>query len=523
MAGCPAILSETLSVQGFPLNTRCAGRGLCRGCAVILTEGAVSSVRGVVRVSRGEVPREILSCQCEALPGENISLQIPDKSLLLHPPAIVSDFRTGVSAGQDPIFASWKRAPLGVAVDIGTTTVAVLLAELGSGRVLARATALNAQVASGDNVLTRIQLCQDDKTMIASLRDAFWNDTFKPLFERVLKESGAKREGVAGVVAAGNTTMLHLAAGEDPTTMGRVPFTPIFLETHRIDPDLAGLEAGAEVILLPGLSAYVGADIAAGAVCSATIYGERPQLLVDVGTNGEMLLASPSGKLACATAAGPAFEGCGLTCGMRAAQGVVGKLHLCTDPFVVKIETIGGKPLLPGIAGSAYIDFLAEGRKCGLLETNGRFRADFVSAHPAHFDKDDNGFAFLPRPDTPELRISEVDVALLLQAKAAIAAGVLTLLDRQHLLPSDIERVHLAGGFGLNLSVSHAIACGLLPGFTPAQVEPIGNSSLGGAYLAMLDRNLAREMEDLRSQVETLELNLDADFEDRYVDNLALP
>ena len=511
-------LADFLASAGHPLNTRCSRRGLCRGCAVVAEEGSFFEKEIRRTVEPGQ-PREILACLCRPDPASALRLTIPPRSLLSHPPVVVSDFRTGVSAGCDPIFDRWNELPFGVAVDIGTTTVALLLAELGSGRILARASALNAQVRHGDNVLTRIYLCQQDKSWIGKLHRAFWHDTFLPLFEDILQTAGVAREKVAGIVIAGNTTMLHLAAGVDPTLLGRVPFTPSFLGQRVLGPEIGGYET----ILLPGISAYIGADIAAGAICCASTYSGAPCLLVDVGTNGEILLSGPHGILACATAAGPAFEGCGLTCGMRAANGVVGKIRLGSSPFSASIEAIGGCAEAHGITGSAYVDFLAEGRGAGLLEENGRFSRDFVDSHPSWFCREKSGLSFLLDPGQPHLRISEVDVALLLQAKAAIAAGVLTLLERQRIQPKDIGRVYLAGGFGLHLSVPHAIACGLLPGFQADQIEPVGNTSLGGAYLAMLDRTLAGEMDALRTGVESIELNLDPGFEDRYLDHLALP
>ncbi len=516
-------LADLLAANGFPLNTRCNQRGLCRGCAVVIEGGSFIDTRDNRAVSATE-PIEVLGCRCRAVPGGELEVRIPGKSLLSHPPAVVSDFRIDVPTGCDPIFAAWESRPLGVAVDIGTTTVALLLAELASGKILARASGLNAQVRHGDNVLTRIHLCQTDKANIAMLRDAFWKETFRPLLKELLQKAGVDIAQVAGVCVAGNTTMLHLAADEDPTPLGMVPFTPRFLDQRRLDSQTAGLPAGSEVILLPGMSAYVGADIAAGAVCCGSQYGERPCLLVDVGTNGEILLTGPQSKLACATAAGPAFEGCGLTCGMRAADGVVERIQLDENPFAIAIRTIGEKrgAVPHGIAGSAYVDFLAEGRHAGLLESNGRFSSAFVEKNPAWFSREESGLGLILSPEHPHLRITEVDVALLLQAKSAIAAGVLTLLERQQLQPGDIERVFLAGGFGLHLSVPHAIACGILPGFAASQIEPVGNTSLGGAYLAMLDRTLVDEMNALCDGVETVELNLDPGFEDRYVDHLAL-
>ena len=498
-------LAEILASSGFPLNTRCSQRGLCRGCHVI---------------SKGEPPQDLLACQHRLSAGEMLRLAVPGRSLLSHPPSVVSDFQTGVPVGSDPIFTG--SGTLGVAVDIGTTTVAMLLSNLASGEVLAKSTSLNSQVSRGDNVLTRIHLCQTDKANIGHLRDDFWQKTFHPLLRDLFKQSGSTLADVAGVMVAGNTTMLHLACGEDPTPLGMVPFTPAFLDQREFRGDMFGLPRETRVIFLPGISAYVGADISAGAACCGVRYGDDPQLLVDVGTNGEILLCGPKGNIACATAAGPAFEGCGLLCGMRAARGVVGKISLRGDPFGADFETIGGPCDSPhGITGSAYVDFLAEGRRVGLLQENGRFNRSIVESNPAHFHQENDGLSFLLSPVLPDLRIGEVDVALLLQAKAAIAAGIETLLELHGLTASDVGRLFLAGGFGLHLSIPNAIACGLLPGFTADQISAVGNTSLGGAYLAMLDRSLAAEMADL--DAETIELNLDPGFEDRYLDHLALP
>ena len=497
-------LAEILADAGSPLNTRCNQRGICRGCHV---------------VERGGPPRDLLACQHHLADGDILRIAIPARSLLSHPPSVVSDFQTGVPVGDDPIFTG--PGTLGIAVDIGTTTVAMILAELDSGKVLAKATALNAQVSRGDNVLTRIQLCQEDKANVARLKEDFWAGTFHPLLKSLLKDSGAGIADVAGVVVAGNTTMLHLACGVDPTPMGTVPFTPAFLDQREFTGDGFGLPRELRVIFLPGISAYVGADISSGAACCGVRYGDRPQLLVDVGTNGEILLCSPQGSLACATAAGPAFEGCGLLCGMRAAKGVVSKISLSADPFRADFQVIGGPCDAPhGITGSAYVDFLAEGRRAGLLGENGRFNRAMVASHPEHFRQEENGLSFLLAPGQPDLRIGEVDVALLLQAKAAIAAGIETLLAIQNLSPANIGQLFLAGGFGLNLSIPNAIACGLLPGFREEQVSAVGNTSLGGSYLALLDRSIAAEMGDLRA--EAIELNLDPGFEDRYLDHLSL-
>jgi uncharacterized 2Fe-2S/4Fe-4S cluster protein (DUF4445 family) len=499
-------LTDFLARSGFPLNTRCHGRGVCGGCEVSI-EGSASATK---------------ACQVRLQGTEEWVLTIPLRSLLRHAPTAVSDFETFIPTGSAPVFAG----RLGLALDLGTTTVALLLADLSSGKILARATALNAQAAFGDNVLSRIQACQDDPSNTARLQASFWEDTFQHLLNEILAQADTKNSEIGGLVVAGNTTMLHLACGVDPTPLGRVPFRPAFLEARQLSGETFGLPSAWTILLLPGLSAFVGADITAGVLCCGLAYPEQPALLVDVGTNGEIFLTSPNGAVASATAAGPAFEGCGLLCGMRAAPGAIGHVTLDPETLTASLEIIGGeKQPAHGIAGSAYIDFLAEGRRVGLLTETGRFSPEALEKFPERFEAEENGRSFLLESAREvgegALRIGEVDIALLLQAKAAIAAGITTLLARQNLAPSDLSRVYLAGGFGRHISVSHAIACGLLPGFSEGQILPVGNTALGGAYLALLDGYLLKEMSAL--QADTLELNQDPLFEDRFLENLLLP
>ena len=279
---------------------------------------------------------------------------------------------------------------------------------------------------------------------------------------------------------------------------------------------------------LPSLAAYVGADIAAGIFATGLHYETDPILLVDAGTNGEIVLTHGNRIYACATAAGPAFEGCGLTCGMRATEGAIEEISICRSGDgspVIGLKTIGNKPLAqtPGICGSAYIDFLAQGRSSGVLLENGRFDPEVIATSPHLFVKAEYGHAMLLCGNDAGPRITEPDVALLLQAKAAIAAGIETLLNHEGLAPANVRTVYLAGGFGMHMDVTHTTACGLLPGFAPKQIEAVGNTSLGGAYLAMLDRSVIDELETTRRRAHIVELNLDPGFEDRFIENLRLP
>jgi uncharacterized 2Fe-2S/4Fe-4S cluster protein (DUF4445 family) len=521
-------LTTLLAEIGQSLNMRCGGRGLCQGCRVHFQSGTLLHLTdGRVVTASGQM--EISSCQYAAIPGESAVLMVPATSQLGHAAQIADDFKTRVPVARAPLFAP---PAVAAAIDIGTTTVAVLLAEVETGKILARASAMNRQITMGDNVVTRINHCMTDKAQIAELQKLILRGTILPLLREACADAGLTLAEIAGFVMAGNTVMLHLLAGVDPSPMGTVPFTPAFLDHRDLrasDLNLADvLPADREIHLLPGLAAYVGADINAGIVATGMHYEEGPNLLIDIGTNGEIVLKFGDRLIGCATAAGPAFEGAGLNWGIRAVDGAIAKIELTRAPFTCRLERINENKseACPGICGSAYIDFLGEGARQGLLTVAGRFAPDFLVENPGCVETIDGEriFVLLPpgegRPSP--IGISELDISRLLQAKAAIAAGCLTLLAREGLKPSDIRRLYLAGGFGFHLDVENAIACGLLPGFAPEQIEVVGNTSLAGAYMMLQDRGVLDELRLNQDRVEVVELNLDPSFEDRYIENLML-
>jgi len=519
-------LADVLAAHGLPLNTRCGQRGLCRGCEVELCNGSMTTDDGLVAA-----PATIKACRTQT--GGSAIIFLPARSRIEHRPQVSETFEIAVPYAHQPLFPFIAgQRDTAFAVDVGTTTVVVLLVDLVTGEVLSRAGAFNEQIRFGDNVITRIEAARQPE-YLAALQHAIAMETILPLLLRACERAGRSLERIAGGAIAGNTTILHLLVGEDPTPLGIAPFTPRFIAGRKVlarDLKLtaAGLAPETPVQLLPGFSAYVGADIVAGVFASGMVFDPTPSLLVDIGTNGEIVLQSGGKLTACATAAGPAFEGCGLRCGTRARDGAVSDLRLTINPFQLETKTIGNVPLAraDGICGSAYLDFLATARGCGLLGANGRFDLPIWGKLPApnQFLHDGRrAFRLTAKHGADDLRVSEVDVALLLQAKAAIGAGIEILLETAGIRAADLGRVYLAGGFGMHLNVAHAIAIGLLPGFREEQVRVVGNTSLAGALLALVDRTTLDEMETLRSQVEVIELNLAADFEDRYVEHLMLP
>lgn len=579
-------LTDVFRHQNLALNTRCGGRGLCHGCTLELLQGSLRQRDTGELIHAEDQPVPFRSClYVSAGPA---TIRVPGRSLLAYEPQVVMNFRINVPRADDPLWQvlavdinaatsisaqvqhqlstedpvelapglmppvascyaiaeymgnRWMigefvdHAPeraLGLAVDIGTTTVAMLLVDLAGGQIVAHGGEFNRQMHLGDDVLTRINLCLVDPSMVHRLQALLVDETMRPLLDKMLTEAGAGPEDLKCISVAGNSTMLHLFAGVNPGSMGTAPFTPTFLEHRRLKASQVGLQldpaVDPAVHLLPGSAAYVGADLTCGIIASGLVYDEGPSLLVDVGTNGEIIFKHGDRLFGCATAAGPAFEGAGLTSGMRAGEGAIGHIRIQPEPWDVQVEVIEQdsrhlKPL--GICGSAYVDFLAEGRKSGLLSPTGRFNADLNGA-AAHLDRDEYGrtFRVATGQGRQPITISEPDLASLLQAKAAIAAGILTLLERVEVTPAEVKTLFLAGGFGLHLSLDSAIGSGLLPDFNPEQVQVVGNTSLAGAFLALLDSTTVDEMERVRRNIEVIELNLDPNFESRYIDQLCLP
>jgi uncharacterized 2Fe-2S/4Fe-4S cluster protein (DUF4445 family) len=505
-------LTEILRHENIPLNTRCGERGLCNGCKVELVDG--------------ETRTEVKACEIVLEQYEHLTVAIPQLSMLAYEPDVQEDYRVNVPVAYNPLCGT---TGIGVAVDVGTTTVVVQLVSMEEGAILGRASAFNRQMHLGDDVLTRINLCTVDPEMLPKFQHAIVQETLIPLVHEALKEAGRSLEEIAGYALAGNTTMLHLLAGVDPSPLGFAPFTPRFITHKEMRAGEIGLEPkDATVHLLPGAAAYVGADLTGGVFASGLAYDEGPCLLVDVGTNGEIIYKHGDALLGCATAAGPAFEGSGLTCGIRAGLGAISHIEFQTDPFEAKYELIDferyTKPL--GICGSAFVDILAEGRRRGFLTETGRWdtvNCPGVEEHLIPFGEYGRALRIAYGLGKREIVVSDPDVASLLQAKAAIAAGLIILMRRTGVEAKDVKTLYLAGGFGMHLDLQSAIDSGLLPGFKVEQIQLVGNTSLAGATLCLIDKGALTELTRIGKEMEVVELNLDPEFETTYIDQLMLP
>lgn len=418
----------------------------------------------------------------------------------------------------------------GLAVDIGTTTVVVSLVDLIDGRLVASAALYNQQIARADDVAARISYCQTP-VQIRELQALVVEQTINPLVAQLVAREKLDLAEIVRMTVSGNTVMTHLFLGLDPTNIGRLPFQPV----ARVFPTCVAVALGlcinpqALVEAMPCVSGYIGGDIVSDLYAADVTQREGATLLVDVGTNCEMVLAEGGRLVACAAAAGPAFEGAGIASGCRAAEGAIE--HLAFDAALAFEMEVIGVTAPVGLCGSAIVDFIALGRRCGLLNAMGRLnqallherglhrmvRAACGASHACLVVEEGR-----TRHHEP-ICVSEYDISQILKAKAAIYAGMQTLLATEGRAFASLTRILLAGGFAKHLDLGHAMEMGLLPRLPAHRFEIMGNGSLAGAYLALLEPRAPSAMAAIASQPKIVELNLVEAFQHNFIEALALP
>lgn len=507
------------------LPAPCGGAGSCGKCRV-----------------RAEGLGWVLACRTPAAPGMELFLAGQGAAAVfcqgalrpweaLPPDPWALDGPAGVPAadGLANAFAedAGKGAPLlGAAVDLGTTTLVVHLHDLATGRRLASAGEANAQGPFGADVVRRIAACEGGG--LARLAGAVRSQLSR-ITAGLLAGAGAAPGALRAVCVAGNTIMLHILAGLSPASMGRAPFAPLTLFGGEVPGRELGVEAwqNARVLLCPCVAGYLGGDITAGLLACGL--GLPPaeqgtpapgwQLFLDIGTNGEMALAGPDGILCCATAAGPAFEGAGITLGMAGAAGAVS--GVCWGPAGPAAAVLGGGPA-KGVCGSGLVEAAAMLRAVGALDASGRLltaeEAEAAGGEElADWLGEEQGqpAAYL----TPDRRVylTQSDIRQLQMAKAAVAAGIAALLQAAGIRPDEVQAVYLAGGFGSCLSVKSARAIGLLPPALAAPAQAVGNAAGEGAALALLRRDARRQLAALAGRCRYLELATDPFFMQEYL------
>ncbi len=419
-------------------------------------------------------------------------------------------------------------ANYGVAVDIGTTTVVVYLLDLYSGAQIGAVSGLNSQKSFGQDVISRINHTMQkseglehlQKRIITQLNEMIWD-----LAER----NGIAVENIYSIVLAGNTTMVHLAAGLPPKYIALTPFIPVIKDRIVVPARELGIEISKSgyAYILPGISAYVGADIVAGTLASGLAGQENLSLLIDIGTNGEIVLGNNKGLVCCSTAAGPAFEGAHIRCGVGGISGAINTVT--TGKTGISYTTIDNhRPL--GICGSGIVDALAILIQNGIVDETGRFLSseECRELHIPLADRiieDESGYAFVLAPEGETkngepIILTQKDVREIQLAKASIAAGIRTLMKHTGRTEDDIVTVYLAGGFGSYIDKESAVQIGLIPERMENKIKVIGNAAGTGAIMSSISENCLLDCDRIVKLATYIELSSSPVFQEEYINNM---
>jgi len=411
----------------------------------------------------------------------------------------------------------------GIAVDIGTTTVVVTLIDLSTGKVLAKQGTYNRQADFGDDVISRIMYADEYKGSEKLQKVVI--DTVNDLLDQVYAEYPVSMEEIPVMVVAGNTTMTHLFLGINPKFIRLEPYIPAANQYPVVKGKDIGLRINPQGLIfnMPSVASYVGGDIVSGALVAELDKKEEITLFIDIGTNGEMVLGNKDWMMCCACSAGPAFEGGGISFGMRAMSGAIERVYIDKKSFEVKYKTVGEAAPV-GICGSGLIDCLAKLREAGIIDRSGKIQ----DVDTSRIRKGDDGPEFIlayqeESGNNKDIIITESDIKNLIRAKGAIFAGVRIMLSMADLPVEAIDKILIAGGFGNYLNVPDSVRIGLLPDLPQEKFDFIGNSSLKGAHLALLSREALTYADELGRSMTYLELSLGNAFMDEYVSALFLP
>lgn len=417
-------------------------------------------------------------------------------------------------------------SPLGIALDVGTTTVVGYLADLVTGRVIGARGAVNPQTAHGADLISRIAYSESEQGLETLRLEII--EAINGLGSGLLADAGASADDVYLVGAVGNTCMHHLFYGISPGRLARIPYAPAVLESAPSSPKEAGLTCanpGGKFFFLPNIAGFVGSDAVAVALVAGMSEGTAPTLAIDIGTNGEILLAANGRVLACSTAAGPAFEGVNISCGMIAAPGAIESVRMGEDD--IECCVIGDASPV-GICGSGLISLVAVLREAGIIAEAGAFdpdRADPASPLGSRLVRGRDGLQFVlakSGPQNSDVVLTQRDVRELQLAKAAIRAGVEILLAEIGIKAEELSQIVLAGAFGTYLDTKAATSIGLLPDAGDTRLVSLGNAAGQGVILALASAKAYEEASRLAKVVEHVELGASRLFMEAFTESMLL-
>jgi uncharacterized 2Fe-2S/4Fe-4S cluster protein (DUF4445 family) len=455
---------------------------------------------------------------------------------VLRASATVSPTRRQVTVAvhdADAVTAVWPGfhdVALGIAFDVGSTTVAGHLCDLRTGEVLASAGAMNPQIRFGEDLMSRVSYVMlnpgSEKELTRAVRGCL-----AKLTAELCRDAGVDRTDVLEVTFVGNPVMHHLLLGIDPTELGGAPFALAVDDALRLRASELGLPVnpGARAYVLPCIAGHVGADTAGVILAEGPHLSDEVTLLVDVGTNAEIVLGNRDRLLAASSPTGPAFEGAQISCGQRAAPGAIERVRIDPETLEPRVKVVGCEAWsddpgfdarVTGVCGSGIVEVVAELHLAGVLATDGTIDGSLAERTP-RVVADGRTFSYVLWDGEPELVITQNDVRQIQLAKAALHAGCRLLLDRYGL--ERVDRVRLAGAFGAHIDPVHALVLGLVPDCDPSGVTSAGNAAGTGARVALLNRAARAEIEGVVRTVEKVETAVEPRFQEHFVNAMAIP
>ena len=464
----------------------------------------------------------------ENISNLKISLQILKKIPILIRKA---DFKITVTICNDEIIdlesGNTAKKSYGIAFDIGTTTVVGYLIDLGSGEELSAVAKTNPQIIHGDDVISRIGFAQQPKGGLEKLQKEIVI-TLNEIIRETTQKAEIDKSNIYETVIVGNTCMHHLFLGLNPINLAPSPYIPVIKESLSLKvKDIPGLSLNptANIYMLPNISAFVGADILAGILSTSMWREDKAVLLVDLGTNGEVVLGSKGELWACSAAAGPAFEGSRISSGMRAAEGAIDKVKI-DNKFIIYKVIEDGK--VRGICGSGLIDLIAELLKLGLINKSGKLidreegNSELSEEIRKRIIKGQKGNKFLLVKDKETengkpIYLTQRDIREVQLAKAAIFAGIKILLKEVNIPLEDIQEIFLAGAFGNFIDKKSAVRIGLLPNLPLKKIESVGNAAGRGAEITLCSNKMREVSEEISKKVKYVELSSRPDFQEEFI------
>ncbi|KIR01834.1 putative electron transfer protein [Lachnospiraceae bacterium TWA4] len=426
----------------------------------------------------------------------------------------------------DVVDAQEDLKAIGLAIDIGTTTVSAILVDLKTEEILAKASSGNGQIRYGADVINRI-VEQTKPDGIERLQKAIIEETINPMIHNMCKSINLPSERIYRMCMASNSTMNHLFAGVFADPLRMEPYIPTFFKLDNIVArDLAiEINPNASILFAPNIGSYVGGDITAGTLASSVWNSEEFSVFIDLGTNGEIVFGNSDFLMSCACSAGPAFEGGDISCGMRATDGAIDKVTIDEETMEPTLSIIGDEGQKPvGLCGSGIIDIIAELFRCNIINAKGKIVREGKRVKEDEYGIKSYVIAFKEDAGSVnDVEITEVDIDSFIRAKGAIFSGINTLVESLGFDMSIVDNVYVAGGIGSGINMSNAVRIGMLPDIPLEKYKYIGNSSLAGAYAMIISNQAEAKVDELASSMTYLELSTHPGYMDAFTAACFIP